>query len=114
MHCDKNLTENVVKMFFGAKDSYGSRHDLESLVIREDLWLEPARNNRDAFHVPEAPYVLKLAERKKVIDIIRGMKTPSNYCGNIAKCLVDGKLRYMKSHDFRVLLQQVSGSLYTF
>jgi hypothetical protein len=36
------------------------------------------------------------------------MKTPSNYCGNIAKFLADGKLHYMKSHDFHVLLQQVS------
>jgi hypothetical protein len=108
MHCEKNLIENVVKTFFGTKDSYGSRQDMESLRIRGDLWLEPPRNNRDVFHVLDAPYVLKPVERKKVIDIIRSIKTPSNYCGNIAKCMADGKLRYMKSHDFHVLLQQVS------
>jgi hypothetical protein len=75
------------------------------LGIHRKIWLEPPRNNKDAFHWLDAPYVLKPAERKKVIDIIQGMKTPSKYCGNIAKCLADGKLRYMKSHDFHVLLQ---------
>jgi hypothetical protein len=114
MHCEKNLIENVVKTFFGTKDSLGSKQDMETLGIRENLWLEPLRNNRDAFHVPDALYVLKPAERKMVIDIIRSLKTPSNYCGNIVKCLADGKLHYMKSHDFHVLLQQVSGFFFVF
>jgi hypothetical protein len=77
---------------------------MRSLGIREDLWLEPSRNNKDAFHIPDAPYVLKASERKKMIDVIQSIRTPSNYCGNIAKYLADGKLRYMKSHDFHVLL----------
>jgi hypothetical protein len=44
------------------------------------------------------------------MDIIRELKTPSHYVGAIAKCVEEGKLRYMKSHDFHVLMHQVSSS----
>jgi hypothetical protein len=97
-----------VKTFFRAKDSFRSRQDMQALGIREELWLERPHTTKEAFHVPNAPYVLSTSERKKVIEVIQNMKTPSNYYGNIAKCLADGKLRYMKSHNFHVLLQQVS------
>jgi len=42
-----------------------------------------------------------------VMEIIRSLKTPTNYVAAIHKCLEEGKLRYMKSHDFHVLMQQV-------
>ena len=58
--------------------------------------------------MPRAPYIMVPNERTTVIDIIRKLKTPSNYIGAIAKCVEDGKLQYMKSHDFQVLMQQVS------
>ena len=43
------------------------------------------------------------------MDIIRNLKTPSHYVGAIHKCLEDGKLRYMKSHDYHVMMHQVHG-----
>jgi hypothetical protein len=43
-----------------------------------------------------------------VMDIIRTLRTPSNYIDAIHKCLEEGKLRYMKSHDFHVLMHQVT------
>jgi hypothetical protein len=42
--------------------------------------------------MPDAPYVLKATEKSTVMDIIRNLKTPSNYVGAIQKCLQDGKL----------------------
>jgi hypothetical protein len=78
MHCEKNIIENIVKYFFGASNSYGSRQDMTSLGIRHKLWLQASRNNREAFHVPEAPYVLKASERKLVIEVIRSIKTHYN------------------------------------
>jgi hypothetical protein len=82
------------------KDSYGSRQDMRKYEIRRELWLRSLENNRDNFHIPSAPYILKGVEKTRVMDIIRNLKTPSNYVGAIHRCLEDGKLRYMKSHGF--------------
>jgi len=59
---------------------------------------------RDAFYMPKAPYILNGIERAKVMEIIKGLKTPTNYVGAIDKCLEEGKLCYLKSHDFHVLM----------
>jgi hypothetical protein len=108
MHCEKNICENIFKTVLGSKDSYGSRQDMEELRIRSDLWLEPPRTERDLFSLPKAPYILTPSKRTTVLEIIKDLKSPSNYVGAIAKCVEEGKLRYMKSHDFHVLMQQVS------
>jgi hypothetical protein len=75
--------------------------------IRRHLWLRPSQRKADVFHKLEAPYVLKAHERTTVVDIIRKLKTPSNYVGAIHKYLEEGKLCYMKSHDFHVLMKEV-------
>jgi hypothetical protein len=108
MHCKKNLCKNMIKIALGTKDSYGSRQDMESNGIREELWLWPSRNRRDVFHMPPAPYILKPSEKVRMMDIIRTVRTPSNYIGAIHKCLEEGKLHYMKCHDFHVLMHQVT------
>jgi hypothetical protein len=70
MHCKKNLCENMLKTILGAKDSYGSRKDMEEQGIRRELWLAPSHNERDLFHLPRAPYILTTSERTTVLDII--------------------------------------------
>jgi hypothetical protein len=107
MHCEKNVCENMTKTVLGMKDSYGSRENMKKLGIREELWLRPPENNRESFHMPSAPYILRGAQRTRVMDIIRNLKTPSNYVGAIHKCLEEGKLRCIKSHDYHVLMHQV-------
>jgi hypothetical protein len=107
MHCEKNLCENLTKIVLGLKDSYGSREDMRKLGIREELWLQPTQNNRESYHIPSAPYILRGEQRTMVMDIIRNLKMPSNYVGVIHKCLEEGKLRYMKSHNYHVLMHQV-------
>ena len=107
MHCEKNLCENMTKTVLGMKDSPGSREDMKDVGIRQELWLQPPQNNRESFHIPQAPYILRGAQRTRVMDIIRNLKTPSNYVGAIHKSLEDGQLRYMKSHDYHVLMHQV-------
>jgi hypothetical protein len=107
MHYEKNLCENMLKTTFGAKDSYDNRQDMEQRGIRKELWLRPSQNWQDIFHMPPAPYVLKPNEKVIVMDIVKKLKTPSNYVGAIHKCLANGKLCYMKSHDFHVLMHQV-------
>jgi hypothetical protein len=71
------------------------------------LWLRPSERRAEVFQKPDAPYVLKPSERTTVVEIIQELKTPSNYVGAIHKCLEEGKLRYMKSHDFHVLMHEV-------
>jgi hypothetical protein len=104
MHCEKNLCENMTKTVLGMKYLYGSREDMRKLGIREELWLRLPESNRESFHIPIAPYILRGVQRTRVMDII---KTPSNYVGAIHKCLEEGKLRYMKFHDLHVLMHQV-------
>jgi hypothetical protein len=107
MHCEKNLCENIVKTLFGMNDSPGSRQDVEDLNIREELWLQPPRRHGDEFYMPRAPYILKPEERKQFVQIVSNIRTPTKYVGAIHKRLVDGKLQYMKTHDYHVLMQQV-------
>ena len=108
MHCEKNLCENMTKTLLAMKESYGSREDLRKLGIREELWLQPPQNNREIFHIPSTPYTLQGNQRTRVMDIIRNLKTPLNYVGAIHKCLEEEKLRYMKFHDYHVLMHQVN------
>jgi hypothetical protein len=112
IHCEKNLCENMLKTVIGAKDSLGSHQDMQELGIRSDLWLEPVRNDRELFTIPPAPYILTPIEWMKVLDIIKNVKTTSHYVGAIAKGVAEGKLRYMKSHDFHVLMHQVSSFIF--
>ena len=59
-----------------------------------------------------APYVLKGNECKELVAIVSNIRTPENYVGSIHKRLLDGKLQYMKTHDYHVLMQQASKDLY--
>lgn len=107
MHCEKNLCKNIVKTLLGMKDSPGSREDAQELGIWEEIWLQPPRRRQDEYYMPDAPFVLKPHERKEFVEIISNIRTPLNYVGSIHKRLEDGKLQYMKTHDYHVLMHQV-------
>ena len=108
MHCEKNLCENLLKTLFGMNDSPGSRIDAEDLGIREEIWLQPPRRQHDGYYMPHAPYVFRPNERAEFVGIVSNIRTPTNYVGSIHKRLADGKLQYMKTHDYHVLMQQAS------
>ena len=108
MHCEKNLCENIVKTLLGMHDSLGSRLDAEEMGIREEIWLQPPQRERDQYYMPHPPCVMSASERREFVAIISNIRTPSNYVGSIHKRLVDGKLQYMKTHDYHVLMQQVN------
>ena len=107
MHCEKNFCDNILKTLFGMKDSPGSRVDAEELGIRQELWLQPPRRQNDEYYMPHAPFIMTAPERKEFVGIVSSIWTPTNYVGSIHKRLVDGKLQYMKTHDYHVLMQQV-------
>ena len=91
------------------KDSPGSRVDIEDLGIHEEIWLQPPRRRQDEYYMPQAPFVFNPNEREDFVSIVSKIQTPSGYVGSIHKRLEDGKLHYMKTHDYHVLMQHVSG-----
>jgi hypothetical protein len=108
MHCEKILCENIVKHLWGEKDYPRGRIDFEEMKIRKELWLRPRGDGQDRYWMPHAPYMLKKEEEKKVLENIQQLRLPSNYAGPIHKRVQDGRLRYLKSHDVHILMQQVS------
>lgn len=107
MHCEKNLCENILKTLFGMNDSPGSRQDVQDLNIREEIWLQPPRRRGDEYYMPHALYIMKPEEKQQFIHIVSSIRTPTKYVGAIHKRLQEGKLQYMKTHDYHVLMQQV-------
>jgi len=88
-------------------DSAGSRQDAQNLGIREEIWLMASERANADYYMPHAPYVFNVDEHKEFITIISNIRTPTNYVGAIHKRLLDGKLHYMKTHDYHMLMQQV-------
>ena len=91
-------------------DSPGSRQDVRDLNIRQEIWLQPPQRQGDEYYMLHAPYILKPNERREFVHIVSSIRTPTNYVRAIHKRLQDGKLQYMKSHDYHVLMQQVRNS----
>ena len=108
MHCEKNLCENILKTLLGMNDSPGSRVDAEDMGIRQEIWLQPPRRERDGYYMPHPPYVFRANERTQFVGIVSKIWTPTNYVGSIHKRFADGKLQYMKTHDYHVLMQQAN------
>jgi hypothetical protein len=92
-------------------DSPGSRVDAQELGIREEIWLQDPRRRQDDFYMPHVPYIMTPEERTEFMDIICKIRTPTNYVGSIHKRFQDGRLQYMKTHDYHVLMQQVSHTI---
>ena len=113
MHCKKNLCENILKTLFGMNDIPRNRQDVQDLNIREEIWLQPLQHRGDKYYMPQSPYILKPEEKRVFVHIVSSIHTSTNYVGAIHKRLQDGKLQYMKTHDYHVLMQQVIlGSFY--
>ena len=107
MHCEKNLCENIIKTIWDLKDNFKIQLDLEEANIRPELQVVLGGARRTLL-IPRAPYILSGAEKAMFTNIIRGLKTPSNYVGQLSKKITeDGELRGMKSHDYDILMQQI-------
>jgi len=104
MHCEKNLCENILKTLMAMNDSPGSRQDVLNLGIREEIWLHPSERANADYYMLHAPYILDVNEQKQFVSIISHIHTPTNYVGSIHKQIRDGKLQYMKTHDYHLLM----------
>jgi hypothetical protein len=104
MHCEKNLCENIVRTLMGETDHARVREDMKDLDILEELWLLLTPNNLVHFAKPHPTYSLTPTEKQRMLDLIGGLKTPTDYAGSIHTHVSDGRLRFMKSHDYHVLI----------
>ena len=107
MQCEKNICENVMKTIWGVRDTLKARLNLKEANIRPHLHPLPGRKPGYVV-LPTTPYVLSKEEKAKFLDILRNLKTPTNYAGQLAKCIAsDRDLKGLKSHDYHVLMQQL-------
>ena len=76
MHCDKNITKNLMKFLFGEKDTVKVRTDLKEANIRPHLWPIPGKKHR-SLTLPQFSYVLTKKEKEVFVDVVRQLKTPT-------------------------------------
>ena len=107
MHCVKNIYVNIMKTIWSLKDNLKVRMDLAKANIRPELHAVSG-GAKGTLLIPRAPYILSRAQNVVFTNIIRGLKTPSNYVGQLSKRIIaDGELRGIKSHDYHILMQQI-------
>ena len=108
MHCEKNLCENMVKTLLAMNDNIGSRVDAQLLHIHEEIWLQDPCREQDDYYMRDAPYTMTAVEQREFMDVVSNIRTPTNYVSAIHKRFEDGKLQYMKTHNYHIVMQQVS------
>lgn len=64
------------------------------------------RRRGDSYFMPNLSYVLTI-EAKTFLTVIDKLQMLTNYVGALQKRVGEGKLQYMKSHDFHVLMHRV-------
>ena len=105
MHCEKNITENILKTLSGEKDNLEVRLDMKEVFIRKHLWPVPGKKPGSAI-LPRSSYVLTKEERKVFVHGIGSLRTPTQYMGQLKKRVqMNGSMKGLKSHDYHVLMQ---------
>lgn len=111
MHCEKNLSHNIVHTILGTKDSEAVREDMKDMEVRPHLWLtqnpDPKKKD-DSKWMPPAPYCLNRSEVQKFIEVLLTLKVPTNFSSSLARCISSKKkMSGLKSHDYHQLIQQI-------
>jgi hypothetical protein len=107
MHCEQNLSKNILKIEIGLKDTMKVRRDLQCKGIGRHLWLTPHPKKIGRMLKPAAPYVLTNEEFEVFANTIESLKPPSGLVSNMAQYIWKKKFGGLKSHDYHVLMQQV-------
>ena len=108
MHVEKNVAATLTGFLLGEEDTVAVQKDMQECSVMEDLHL--VREGDTKFYLmPHAPYVLSPGEKRRVLEMIKSVKVPSGHCANFLKLvnLEKGKLQFLKSHDWHVLLEEI-------
>ncbi|KAL0448686.1 UNVERIFIED_CONTAM: hypothetical protein Slati_1425000 [Sesamum latifolium] len=108
IHVKKNICDSVLGTLLNiegkTKDTEKAREDLRDLNIRKELHLQKYGST---ILKPKTCYTLFPSERKGFCDFLKSVKFPDGYAANISRCIKDGKIFGLKSHDCHVLLQRL-------
>ena len=107
MHCEQNLSKNILKTITGEKDTVKVRRDLQRRGIRKHQWLTSNPKKPGKMLKPTAQYVLANEEFEVFASTIESLKTPSGYISNISPYIRKKTFGGLKSHDYHVLMQQI-------
>ena len=78
MHCEKNISENLVRTAFGEKDTAAVRADMEARNIRPHLHLREVEGSRGRVYMPDATYVLSQEDRAKVLRVLEMLRSSTS------------------------------------
>ena len=108
MHCERNIADNLFNTVLGLKDGPTVRNDMKEAGCKKSLHIVKARAPLTGFYVPIAPYVLTNDNKRRLVERLRNLKTPTSYMSNLkSKVDEDGTVHGLKSHDYHMLLQQI-------
>jgi hypothetical protein len=105
MHQEHNVAESIVMtcMNFSekSKDNKQARKDLAMICHQPSLHLS-AHGTK-----PQAPFCMKVKERKKVMMWINNLNFPDGFAAGFGRVvnLKTGKLTWVKSHDYHVIME---------
>jgi hypothetical protein len=111
MHQECNVVESIISMYFEvtgfSKDNVNARKGLAALCNRPSL--EPKINAKGNLKRPQAPYCLKLIERKEILRWLKKLKFPDRYASNIKRVInvSTSKLNWLKSHDYHIIIARL-------
>jgi hypothetical protein len=91
MHCKKNVTENLLNILFGEKDTPSVKIDLMNRRLRPHLHLQCIQGHGDRVYMPDAPYVLAADHRKLFLNTLMDLKMPSFYGSSLKSKIAKGK-----------------------
>ena len=108
MHIEKNIAATTMGFLLGELDTVAVRKDAESVGVMEGIHLV-RQGDGSKYLKPHALYVLRPDEKKVVLETIKSVRTPTDHCANFDKLvnLEKGKVQFMKSHDWHILLQEI-------
>jgi len=104
MHCEKNLCENMMKFFFGTKDTITVREYIKDCGIQPHLWLQDVGGR---IIKPIVSFVLLDEGKKRFLQIIFKLKTPFHFVLSLKKIITRMEIQGMKSHDYHVMMQEI-------
>jgi hypothetical protein len=111
MHTEKNITETLWATLMDtdkSKDNPKARVDLVTLCDRPNLEMRPPTIGKQ-WRRPRAPYVLKIDQRREVLQWIKNLMCPDGYAANLSRGVNLETLRVngMKSHDYHIWIERI-------
>ena len=109
MHIEKNVGELLLKWLDAQRDQAHENAKEDIKMINRPPTSSALRGPRHPDYVPKTHKYPQISsvQRKMMCDVLSGVKVPSGYSSNIARCFSSDRNSGLKSHDYHVLMQQL-------